>query len=74
MNSRMQNADETGFSVGSIAGKVIGASSEVRYQISHLSGDHTKYRFSVMFCGCADGTIMFPFFIYPDPNHEDMIH
>lgn len=63
------NADETGFSMGSVSGKVIGPTrAEHPSQVPHLSGGHSKQRFTVMFCGSADGTIMPPYFVYPEPK------
>ena len=55
--SRIYNADETGFSMGSNAGRVIGpsrASSSV-LQIPHVSGGHSKQRITVMYCDAANG-------------------
>ncbi|XP_056003489.1 uncharacterized protein LOC130049641 [Ostrea edulis] len=60
------NADETGFSVGSVAGKVIGPAK--KGQVPHLSGGHSKQRFTVMFCGAADGRMIPPFIVFPEPK------
>jgi len=64
--TRIWNADETGFSMGSILGKVIGPTR--KGQVPHISGGHSKQRYTVMFCGAADGKMMPPFFIYPEPR------
>jgi hypothetical protein len=67
--TRIWNADETGFSMGSTSGKVIGPTrAEHPTQVPHLSGGHSKQRLTVMFCGSADGTMMPPFFVYPEPK------
>lgn len=63
---RIWNADETGFSMGSTAGKVIGPIRQGN--VPHITGGHSKQRYSVMFCGSAGGEIMPPFFIYPEPK------
>ena len=66
--SRIWNADETGFSMASTAGKVIGpARSKVSSHVPHVSGGSSKQRLTVMFCGSADGRIMPPFMVYPEP-------
>ena len=63
------NADETGFSMASTAGKVIGpARSKVLSHKPHVSGGSSKQRLTVMFCGSADGRIMPPFMVYPEPR------
>lgn len=59
---KIWNADETDFSVGSVASKVVGSTSSTQSQIQHIAGGHSKERFTVMFCGCADGIVMPPFF------------
>ena len=65
------NADETGFSMGSSAGKVIGPLWNAQpHQIPHVSRGQSKQRLTVMFCGCADGTMIPPFLVYPlEPTH-----
>lgn len=52
--------------MGSIAGKVIGPTK--KGQVPHLSGGHSKQRYTVMFCGAADGKMLPPFFVFPEPN------
>lgn len=64
--SRIWNADEAGFSMGSISGNVIGPTRSG--QVPHISGGPSKQRYTVMYCGSADGTIMPPFFVYPEPK------
>ncbi|XP_062576029.1 uncharacterized protein LOC134237890 [Saccostrea cucullata] len=63
---RVWNADETGFSVGSIAGKIIGPNK--KSQVPHVAGGHSKQRFTVMFCGAANGQMIPPFIIFPEPK------
>jgi hypothetical protein len=66
---RIFNADETGFTMGSKAGKVIGPTREAYPEsVPHVSGGSTKARLTVMFCGNADGTLIPPFLVYPDPK------
>ena len=66
--SRIYNADETGFSLGSVAGRVIGSSRiHGSSQIPHVTGK-SKQRITVMFCGAANGAMLPPFIIYPDPK------
>lgn len=67
--NRIWNADETGFSMGSVSGKVIGPIRESHpSQVPHLSGGNSKQRLTVMFCGSADGTMMPPYLVYPEPK------
>ncbi|KAK3099982.1 hypothetical protein FSP39_012930 [Pinctada imbricata] len=56
------NADETGFTMGSKAGKVIGP-AERSASVPHVSV--TKDRLTAMFCGNADGAMIPPLLIYP---------
>lgn len=67
--SRIYNADESGFSLGSVAGRVIGPSrtSSNISQIPHVSGC-SKQRFTVMYCAAADGAMIPPFIIFPEPK------
>ncbi|KAJ8311780.1 hypothetical protein KUTeg_010661 [Tegillarca granosa] len=64
--NRIYNADETGFSMGSKAGKVIGP--QWLKQVPHISGGRSKERYSVMFTACAERKTMSPFFVYPEPK------
>jgi hypothetical protein len=69
--SRIWNADETGFCMGSSASKqkVIGPTRKDQSdQVPHISGGHSKQRLTVMYCGCADGSMMPPFMVYPAPQ------
>ncbi|KAH3861890.1 hypothetical protein DPMN_024843 [Dreissena polymorpha] len=50
----ISNADESGFSMGSKSGKVIGPLKADLGQVPHVVGGHSKHRFTVMFCGSAD--------------------
>jgi len=71
---RIWNADETGFSMGSKAGNVIGPSKSLHPgNIPHTSGGSTKQRVTVMCCANAEGSLMPPFFIYPEPNQQPTI-
>lgn len=67
--SRIYNADEPGFSTGSVAGRVIGPSrtSSNTLQIPHVSG-RSKQQFTVMYCAAADGAMLSPFIIFPEPK------
>ncbi|XP_060604840.1 uncharacterized protein LOC132757544 isoform X2 [Ruditapes philippinarum] len=63
------NADETGFNLASKAGKVIGpVRSTQNTSVPHVSGGQSKQRITVMFCGCADGSMVPPFLVYPEPR------
>jgi hypothetical protein len=65
---RIWNADESGFSMGSKPGSVIGPNRASNPEpIPHLSGGATKQRLTVMYCGSAEGQMMPPFFVYPQP-------
>ncbi|XP_014673791.1 PREDICTED: uncharacterized protein LOC106814043 [Priapulus caudatus] len=69
--SRIWNADETGFCMGSSASKqkIIGPPrKENAHQVPHVSGGNSKQRLTVMFCGSADGRMMPPFLVYPSPQ------
>ena len=68
--SRIWNADETAsFSMASNAGKVIGpARSKTSSHVPHVSGGSSKQRLTVMFCGSADGRMIPPFMVYPEPR------
>ena len=66
---RVYNADETGFTMGSKPGKVIGPPKlDHKSQIPHVPGGSTKQRFTVMYCANAEGYLMPPFFVYPEPQ------
>lgn len=62
---RIFNADETGFSLGCKAGKVIGPLKKQSSQVPHVTGGHSKQWLTVMFCGSADGTTLPLYFVYP---------
>ena len=62
--SRIWNADETGFNMGSNKSKVIGPSRVAR--VPHVTAG--KQRLTVMYCGSASGQMMPPFFVYPEPR------
>ena len=65
---RVWNADETGFSMGSKAGKVVGPAKTVyKPDVPHITGGSTKQSFTVMYCASADGQLMPPFFVYQAP-------
>ena len=65
---RIWNADETGFNMGSKAGKVIGPTmSKHSYQVPHVTGGSSKERLTALFCCNADGQMMPPFLVYPSP-------
>lgn len=66
---RIFNADETGFTMGSKAGSVIGPCRQ-RYSgdIPHLSGGSIKQRLTVMYCANAEGAVLPPFCVYPGPK------
>ncbi|XP_046571695.1 jerky protein homolog-like [Haliotis rubra] len=67
---RIWNADETGFSMGSKASTVVGPTrrGSTSSQVPHASGGSSKQRSTVMLCGCADGRMMPPFYVYPAPK------
>ncbi|WAQ98492.1 JERKL-like protein [Mya arenaria] len=62
--SRIWNADETGFSMGSNKSKVIGPARVSR--VPHITAG--KERLTVMYCGSASGQMMPPFFVFPEPK------
>ena len=62
--SRIWNADETGFNMGSNKSKVIGPARVTR--VPHVTAG--KQRLTVMYCGSASGQMMPPFFVYPGPR------
>ncbi|KAJ8314823.1 hypothetical protein KUTeg_006973 [Tegillarca granosa] len=66
---RILNADEIGFTMGSKAGNVIGPSKTVYSEdIPHVSGGSSKQRLTVMYCANAEGNMLPPFFVYPEPE------
>ncbi|KAJ8315644.1 hypothetical protein KUTeg_007794 [Tegillarca granosa] len=66
---RIWNADETSFTMGSKAGNVIGPSKTVYSEdIPHVSGGSSKQRLTVMYCVNAEGNMLPPFFVYPEPK------
>ena len=61
------NADETGFTMGSKAGKGIGPyRSNYSHNIPHVSGESFKQRLTVMYCANAEGQLMVPLFRFPE--------
>lgn len=63
------NAAETGFSMSSKEGKVIGPKrSKQNTPVPHVSCSPSMHRLSVVFCGCADGSMIPPFLVYPEPK------
>ena len=67
---RIWNADETGFAMGSKGGNVLGPSKAVYAgPIPHVSGGSGKDRLTVMYSAAnAEGTLMPPFLVYPEPR------
>lgn len=63
--SKIWNADETGFNMGSNKSKVIGPTRR-DLGVPHIS--FGKQRLTVMFCGSASGQMMPPFLVYPEPK------
>ncbi|KAK3096946.1 hypothetical protein FSP39_005022 [Pinctada imbricata] len=61
--AQIWNADETGFTMGTKASKVIGPTKAV--SIPHVTGGSSKERLTAMFCANADGKMMPPFLVYP---------
>ncbi|XP_053394427.1 uncharacterized protein LOC123524787 isoform X2 [Mercenaria mercenaria] len=54
--------------MASKAGKVIGpARNNQNTPVPYVSGA-SKRRLTVMFCGCADGTMIPPFMVFPEPK------
>ena len=39
--------------------------------IPHVSGGSTKARLTVMYCGSAEGQMMPPFYVYPNPKPKE---
>ncbi|XP_045177895.2 jerky protein homolog-like [Mercenaria mercenaria] len=65
---RVYNADESGFSMGSKASVVIGPTKkEYPDNLPHLCGQ-TKKRLTGMFCANAEGEVIPPFLVYPQPK------
>ena len=64
--SRIWNADESGFNMGSNKSKVIGPARSTKSHVPHVTAG--KQRLTVMFCGSASGQMMPPFFVYPEPR------
>ena len=66
--SRIYNADESGFSMGSKPSSVIGPTKvNCPRNPPHLCGQ-TKKRLTGMFCANAEGSVIPPFLIYPKPR------
>ena len=66
---RVWNIDETGFTMGSKPGKVIGpVKSVVSGNCPHVSGGSSKERLTVLYSANAEGQMMPPFFVYPEPK------
>lgn len=63
--SKIWNADETGFNMGSNKSKVIGP---IRRDLGVPHISFGKQRLTVMFCGSASGQMMPPFLVYPEPK------
>lgn len=60
---RVYNADETGFTMGSKSGQVIGPAKRIhKDSVPHVTGGRSKGRVTVMYCANAEGTIIPPFF------------
>ncbi|XP_062605485.1 uncharacterized protein LOC134267284 [Saccostrea cucullata] len=73
---RVYNADETGFTMGSKSGQVIGPAKKVNAApVPHVSGGRSKERVTVMYCANAEGTIIPPFFVFskPKPASYDLL-
>lgn len=65
--SHIFNADESGFSLGSKAGKIIGPPKKNTPQVPHVTGGQSKQRLTVMFCGSASGYMLPLYLVYPAP-------
>lgn len=73
---RVYNADETGFTMGSKSGEVIGPAKKVQKEpVPHVSGGRSKERVTVMYCANAEGSILPPFFVFarPKPTSYDLL-
>lgn len=65
---RIYNADESGFSMGSKPSSVIGPTKKnCPSNPPHLCGQ-TKKRLTGMFCANAEGDVIPPFLVYPQPK------
>ena len=63
------NADKTGFAMGNKVENVLGPSKTVYAgPIPHVSGGSGKDRLTVINSANAEGTLMPPFLIYPEPR------
>ncbi|XP_053408066.1 LOW QUALITY PROTEIN: uncharacterized protein LOC128559734 [Mercenaria mercenaria] len=72
---RIYNADETGFTMGSKSGKVIGPSKSVHAgPVPHVSGGKSKERVTVMYCANAAGTVIPPYFVFAKPKPVSYDH
>lgn len=66
---RIWNIDETGFTMGSKPGKVIGPVKSVApVDCPNVSGGSSKERSIVLYSANAEGSMMPPFFVYPEPK------
>lgn len=66
---RIWNIDETGFTMGSKPGKVIGPVKSVApVDCPDVSGGSSKERLIVLYSANAEGSMMPPFFVYPEPK------
>lgn len=66
---RIWNIDETGFTMGSKPEKVIGPVKSVAPDdCPHVSGGSSKERLIVLYSANAEGSMMPPFFVYPEPK------
>lgn len=73
---RVYNADETGFTMGSKSGQVIGPSKKLQKEpVPHVTGGRSKERVTGMYCANAEGTILPPFFVFakPKPKSYDLL-
>jgi hypothetical protein len=66
---RIYNADETGFTMGSKSGNVIGPTKRIHAgPVPHVSGGKSKERVTVMYCANAAGNVLPPFFVFAKPK------
>lgn len=66
---KIHNADETGFTIGSKTGVVVGPTRQ-KYtdDVPHLSDGSTKQRMPVMYCDSAEIVVLPPFYVHPAPK------
>lgn len=66
---RIWNIDETGFTMGSKPGKVIGPVKSVALvDCPHVSDGSSKERLTVLYSANAEESMMPPCFVYPEPK------